>query len=126
MWVGVIFRQEKPIPQHYHYGLVLVSLLVAILASYTALTLALHIRGAARATAPAWLVGGGFAMGLGIWCMHFVGMLALSLPIDIAYHFGITVLSLVIAIVVSTLQALTKPPPMAHLLRLVSEAGGAA
>ncbi len=88
--------------QHYHQGLVLVSLLVAILASYTALTLALRIRVASRQAAPVWLVGGGFAMGVGIWSMHFVGMLALHLPVDIAYDLAITLLSLLIAIVVST------------------------
>jgi len=88
--------------QHYHHGLVLVSLLVAILASYTALDLALRIRDTGRAAAPAWLLGGGFAMGVGIWSMHFIGMLALSLPIEIGYDLGITLLSLLIAIVVST------------------------
>jgi NO-binding membrane sensor protein with MHYT domain/CheY-like chemotaxis protein len=88
--------------QHYHHWLVLVSVLVAILASYTALTLALRIRVATRQSAPAWLVGGGVAMGIGIWCMHFVGMLALTLPIDIAYNVGVTLLSMVIAIAVST------------------------
>ncbi len=88
--------------QHYHHWLVLVSLLVAILASYTAITLALRIRVATRQLAPAWLIGGGFAMGIGIWSMHFVGMLALSLPIEIAYDVGTTLLSMVIAIVVST------------------------
>jgi len=89
-------------PQHYHHGLVLVSLLVAILASYTALNLALRIRDASRAASPAWLLGGGFAMGTGIWSMHFVGMLALSLPIEIGYDLAITLLSLAIAILVST------------------------
>ncbi len=89
-------------PQHYHHGLVLLSVLVAILASYTALMLALRIRVASPQAAPVWLVGGGFAMGLGIWAMHFVGMLALSLPIEIAYDVWITLLSLLIAIVVST------------------------
>jgi len=89
-------------PQHYHHWLVLVSLLVAILASYTALTLALRIRVAGRSAAPAWLLGGGFAMGVGIWSMHFVGMLALSLPIEIGYDLTTTLLSLAIAIVVST------------------------
>ena len=88
--------------QHYHHWLVLVSLLVAILASYTAITLALRIRVAARQLAPAWLIGGGVAMGIGIWSMHFVGMLALRLPIEIAYDVGITLLSMFIAIVVST------------------------
>src|SRR5687768_3806064 len=88
--------------QHYQNWLVLVSVLVAILASYTALTLALRIRVASRQVAPAWLIGGGVAMGIGIWSMHFVGMLALTLPIEIAYDVGITLLSMVIAIVVST------------------------
>jgi NO-binding membrane sensor protein with MHYT domain/CheY-like chemotaxis protein len=89
-------------PQHYHHGLVLVSLAVAILASYTALTLALRIRVATRQAAPAWLLGGGFVMGTGIWAMHFVGMLALTLPVEIAYDVGVTLFSLLIAIVVST------------------------
>ena len=88
--------------QHYHHWLVLVSVLVAILASYTALTLALRIRVATTQVAPAWLIGGGVAMGIGIWSMHFVGMLALTLPIEIAYDVGVTLLSMVIAIVVST------------------------
>src|SRR5258708_29172 len=88
--------------QHYHHGLVLISLLVAILASYTALAFALRIRVASRPAAPGWLVGGGLAMGIGIWSMHFVGMLALSLPIEITYDVGITLLSLLIAVVVST------------------------
>jgi signal transduction histidine kinase/ActR/RegA family two-component response regulator len=89
-------------PQHYHHGLVLLSLVVAILASYTALTFALRIRVASKPSAPAWLAGGGFVMGTGIWAMHFVGMLAMSLPIEIAYDFETTLASLVIAIAVST------------------------
>src|SRR5690349_3749858 len=88
--------------QHFHHWLVLVSLLVAILASYTALTLALRIRVADRQRAPAWLIGGGVAMGIGIWSMHFVGMLALHLPVAIGYDLWITLLSMLIAIVVST------------------------
>src|SRR2546423_7464824 len=88
--------------QHYHHGLVLVSVVVAILASYTALTLALRLRSSSGWPARAWLLGGGFAMGTGIWAMHFVGMLALSLPVPVAYDVAITALSLLIAIAVST------------------------
>lgn len=87
--------------QHYNHGLVLISLVVAILASYTALTLSLRIRLATGFASLTWLVGGGFAMGVGIWAMHFVGMLALSLPIPIVYDLSITLLSLLIAVVVS-------------------------
>src|SRR5256714_6328774 len=89
-------------PQHYHPGLVAASLAVAILASYTALTFALRLRGATGAVAWLWLLGGGFAMGTGIWSMHFVGMLALSLPMALSYDGRITALSMLIAIVVST------------------------
>lgn len=88
--------------QHYHHGLVLISLVVAILASYTALNLALRIRQATGTTARAWLAGGGFAMGIGIWAMHFVGMLALSLPIPMIYDLSVTLSSLLIAVAVST------------------------
>src|ERR671914_1814545 len=89
-------------PQHYHHGLIVLSVFVATLASYTALTLALRLRSASGWPARAWLVGGGLAMGIGIWAMHFVGMLALSLPIPINYDLSITLLSMVIAIAVSS------------------------
>jgi diguanylate cyclase len=90
------------VSQHYHHGLVVLSVFVAMLASYTALTLALRLRSALGWAAWAWLMGGGVAMGIGIWAMHFVGMLALSLPVPIAYDISITGASLVIAIAVST------------------------
>lgn len=81
--------------------LVLFSLLVATLASYTALDLAGRIASARGRQAQAWLAGGALAMGLGIWSMHFVGMLAFRLPIPLGYDVGITVLSLAIAVVAS-------------------------
>jgi NO-binding membrane sensor protein with MHYT domain len=52
---------------------------VASLASYTALDLASRITASKGVAATAWLVGGGIAMGTGIWSMHFIGMLALTL-----------------------------------------------
>ena len=85
----------------YNQGVVLLSLMVAILASYTALDLASRITASTGAAAAAWLTGGAFAMGMGIWSMHFIGMLAFSLPIAMAYDAGITLASMAIAIVVS-------------------------
>jgi len=98
-------------PQHYHHGLVALSLAVAILASYAALTLAIRIRHTSGWATRGWLLGGGFAMGLGIWAMHFVGMLALSLPVPITYDLPITLVSLVVVVVVSTfaLSMASKP-----------------
>jgi diguanylate cyclase len=82
------------------YNLVLVaaSLFVAILASYTALDMAGRISMAQGPAARWWLAGGASAMGVGIWSMHFIGMLAFSLPIRLGYDPWITFLSLLIAI----------------------------
>ena len=83
----------------YNPSLVLVSLGVAVLASYTALGMANRVRAAnGLPAARYWLSGGAFAMGIGIWAMHFVGMLAFSLPIDMGYDIPLTLLSLAIAI----------------------------
>jgi diguanylate cyclase (GGDEF)-like protein len=85
----------------YDFALVALSLVVAILASYTALDLAARITASSGIAARLWLLGGAFSMGIGIWSMHFVGMLAFSLPIPMAYDVAITLHSLVIAVVVS-------------------------
>ena len=85
----------------YDLGLVALSLVVAILASYTALDLAARITASTGIAARLWLLGGACSMGIGIWSMHFVGMLAFSLPIPMGYDVGVTLLSLVIAVSVS-------------------------
>ncbi len=82
----------------YSPALVLASFLVAMLASYTALDLAGRIASATGRSAYLWMLGGSLAMGVGIWSMHFIGMLAFSLPIELGYDLGITVLSLLIAV----------------------------
>lgn len=85
----------------YHPLLVLLSLFVAILASYTALDMAGRVTTARGRPARWWLAGGASAMGLGIWSTHFVGMLAFSLPIPLGYDPLITLASLPIAIALS-------------------------
>ena len=84
----------------YDAGLVLTSILVATVASFAALSFAARVS-AAQAGARRWLLGGAAAMGFGIWSMHFIGMLAFSLPIALAYDPVLTLASLVIAIVTS-------------------------
>ena len=82
--------------------LVALSILIAALASYTALDLATRMRAASGRARRAWLAAAAIAMGGGIWSMHFVGMLAFSLPgIEISYDPFLTLLSLVIPIVVA-------------------------
>ncbi len=86
----------------YSPGLVFLSIVVAILASYTALDLAKRISSLqVTRHRQFWLVGGAVAMGIGIWSMHFIGMLAFIMPIPMGYDVRITLLSLGIAMIVS-------------------------
>jgi diguanylate cyclase len=85
----------------YNYWLVFVSLAVASLASYTALDLASRISASKGLPARLWLLGGAFSMGTGIWSMHFIGMLAFSLPIPMGYDVTVTLISMLIAVLVS-------------------------
>ena len=88
---------------HYTYSLVLISVLVAILASYTTLDLAGRIASASGRARMLWVCGGALSMGVGIWSMHFIGMLAFTLPIPLAYDIPLTLLSLLITIFTSGL-----------------------
>ncbi|HCV41660.1 EAL domain-containing protein [Pseudomonas vlassakiae] len=85
----------------YSSALVLISLCVAILASYTALDLTGRIATAKGRAVHLWMGGGALAMGIGVWSMHFIGMLAFSLPIALGYDIGLTALSLLIAVLSS-------------------------
>jgi signal transduction histidine kinase/CheY-like chemotaxis protein len=88
---------------YYEIPLVLVSILVAIVASYSALSLAGRVAESKGRAMFAWTVGGAIAMGSGIWAMHFVGMLAFRLPIPIAFDIPITMASLLLPIAASGL-----------------------
>jgi len=85
----------------YNPWLVCLSVFVAIFVSYTALNLAARVSAASNTSARWWHAGGAIAMGGGIWSMHFIGMLAFSLPISLAYDVGKTLMSLAIAIAIS-------------------------
>jgi diguanylate cyclase len=82
----------------YNGWLVAASLLMAMLASYTALDMAGRVDPSHGRAARWWWGGGSAAMGIGIWSMHFLGMLAFRLPIRMGYDPAITLLSLLIAI----------------------------
>ena len=85
----------------YDHFLVPVSIFVACLASYTALDMAGRVATSTGNVARVWLIGGGFAMGVGVWSMHFIGMLAMNLSMAMGYDPGLTLISMVIAIAAS-------------------------
>src|SRR5260370_25769259 len=80
----------------YHTGLVMLSVVVATLAAFVALSISGRIEAAeSRGARWAWASAGATAMGGGIWGMHFIGMLAFSLPCGVTYAPVATVLSLI-------------------------------
>lgn len=82
----------------YDPWVVALSYLIASFASYTALDLARRVRTPHLSVARGWWLSGTIVMGTGIWAMHFVGMLAMDLPITIGYDYAITSLSWLAAV----------------------------
>jgi len=85
----------------YTSWLVVLSVLVAVLVSYTALRLAARVAESRQTGGRIWLVLGSIAMGVGIWSMHFIGMLAMKMPIPLHYSIGTTLASLAVGILTS-------------------------
>ena len=90
-----------PLAGFYDYRLVALSVFIAISASYMALDLGGRVTAAHGWIRSAWLAGGAAAMGLGIWSMHFTGMLAFNLPVPVFYDWPRVLLSLLAAILAS-------------------------
>jgi PAS domain S-box-containing protein len=85
----------------YDYRLVTLSVAIAMLAAYAALDLGGRVTSARGGARLAWLSGGALAMGIGIWSMHYIGMLAFRLPFPVEYDWPMVVLSLVAAVLAS-------------------------
>jgi len=90
------------LPGFYDYGEVARSVLIAIAASYAALDLAGRVTATSGRIRLAWLSGGAVAMGIGIWEMHFKGMMAFRLPVSVQYHWPTVLASLLVAILASS------------------------
>ncbi|MDY0748630.1 MHYT domain-containing protein [Paucibacter sp. R3-3] len=100
-----LFRDGSPtalLLGNYQPWMVLLSLAVASLTS----ALALQLAGMARAQQVSgmrqlMLFSGSLAMGGGVWSMHFIGMLAFNLCTHVDFHAGITLASMLPAVLAS-------------------------
>jgi diguanylate cyclase (GGDEF)-like protein/PAS domain S-box-containing protein len=95
----------------YDYWLVALSILLAMASAYAALDLAGRVTAAQGRVRWLWLAGGAVAMGVGIWSMHYVGMLAFTLPVPVLYHYPTVLLSLAAAVVASAVGLFTVSRP---------------
>ena len=87
-------------PLSYDPSLVLLSLALAIQGSYVCLQIALQINGSHGLKRRLLLTGAAFSLAVAIWSMHFVGMLAVRLPVTINYLVLPTLLSFLVCVLV--------------------------
>lgn len=82
--------------------LIAISYLVAFIASFVALDSAGKIPLSSRKAALFWRMAGGISLGIGIWSMHFIGMLSMQMPMMMRYDLWLTLTSLGVAVIAST------------------------
>jgi PAS domain S-box-containing protein len=104
----------------YNLWLVMLSIGVAVLVSYIALSLVARVTAARTDMHRIWLIGGALAMGVGIWSMHFIGMMAFSLPLTLRYDVPTTAVSLLIAVLTSGCALSIAAAPRLGWRRLVA------
>ena len=92
-----------PYTESYNIFLVFVSIAIAIVATFSTFgTAERMISATSQIRKLAWNLYGAFSLGLGIWAMHFIGMLALQLPIPVSYDFTLTIISFIPAFFASS------------------------
>jgi PAS domain S-box-containing protein len=94
---------ESILAGSYDYRLVALSVFIAMLASYAALDLGGRVTASRGRLRLVWLAGGATAMGMGIWSMHYIGMLAYSLPVPVLYDWPTVLWSLLAAVLASAI-----------------------
>lgn len=99
----------------YIYWLVELSIFMAIIASYAAFSFAERITASTGARFWGWLTGGALAMGLGIWSMHYLGMLGVRLPVEVTFNVPTVLGSLLLAVVASAVALVVVSRPQLRL-----------
>lgn len=101
----------------HRFDLVLLSWLVAFSAAYTGLDVSKLVSSARRTRREGvWLAAGAFMLGIGVWSMHFIGMHAYQLPFPFDHAPGLTMVSILPAILGSfvVLRVVSRDEPVAH------------
>lgn len=90
----------EPVVEHsmtHNYFLVMLSYIIAAVSAYAAIELARRVNSTNRSAQTIWILAGGATLGLGIWSMHFIAMLAHESLQTITYSTPLVLLSVVIA-----------------------------
>ncbi|NEO18458.1 MAG: PAS domain S-box protein [Moorea sp. SIO4A1] len=102
----------------YDLQLVVLSIAIASIVTYTVLILARQVKTSQKSNRKGWLIGGAMIMGVGIWSIHFLGMLAFRFPIPITYDMPMVLLSYWVAVLISgaVLYSVSRITNLRHLM----------
>src|ERR1700761_6271389 len=103
------------ITQQHDARLVALAAVLCFFACFTAMSMISRARGTENRARLMWLGAAAFAAGSGIWATHFVGMLAYKSPLTMGFDFNLTLLSALVAIVLSGAgywMSLSRPGPL--------------
>ena len=92
-----MFAPDSVFAGSYDYSTVFLSILIAVVSSYSALRLAERVNAARGWAVLPWLFGGATALGISMWSMHYTAMLAFRLPVPVLYDWPTALLSLAAA-----------------------------
>lgn len=91
---------QSPVATEHQLGLVILSYAIALLAAYTSLLLLERAQVyQRRLSRQIWLATAAIVAGFGVWSMHFVGMLAWQIPLPMSHSIGLTLVSILPAII---------------------------
>ncbi len=97
-----MFRVLTCLTVQHDWRLVVLAGVVCLLASMAAISPFHRARATAAAARAGWIVTAGVAAGFGIWATHFIAMLAYAPGVAISYDIGLTALSLIVAVVITS------------------------
>ena len=110
---------NSPVATAFDPALVALSFLLAVIGSFIALTAASRARTEGRVGLSSALTVGVALGGIGVWSMHFIGMLALQMDVGSSYSMTETMLSLAVVVVAASLtvgHAARRPDSFLRLL----------
>ena len=93
-----MYKEDTVLVGTYSPALVLLSVLVAVMAVYCAFMLSRRVGHSEHGPFSIWAIASAAAMGVGIWSMHFIAMMAFKLPIPVTFDLTLTLASLFLPI----------------------------
>lgn len=87
------------IPLNYSPELIFLSVLVAVLGAFTAFSCYARSKKDTLISSKIWIALASISMAVGIWSMHFSGMMAIDLPVNMTHDMMLTILSIIPAII---------------------------